>query len=155
MSTETSKKLTVDWPDLVSYDLSNDRIASYYSDREGVTRKRGSIFYDKRLLDVFLVAMAIGKQKGYRTKLEKKSRSMPTNALREEEIWLMTSIALAEENSDLDILTKPEEIVKICEEYANTGINTLITLDYNTSLSDPLQPYEKFFEDTLQEISST
>lgn len=80
---------------------------------------------------------------------------MPTNALREEEIWLMTSIALAEDGSDLDILTKPEEIVKICEEYANTGINALITLDYNTSLSDPLQPYEKFFQDTLQDLSNT
>jgi len=153
MSSDISKKLTVDWPKNMSYDISDQRTADYVSERVGVVTKRGSIFYKKRLLDVFLFAMAKGKQKGLRTPLTKKSNSMPTDALKEEEIWLMSSIALSEKNSDLDILTKPEEIIKICEEYANTGVKDLIAIDFSTSISDPLEPYEKLMEDNLEKLT--
>lgn len=151
MSSEISKKLTLDWPPHISYDSSDERISENFSERTGFVAKRTSIFYKKRLLDIFLFALALGKRKGIRTPLKKKSQSMPTDALTEEEIWLMTSVALSEPKSDLDILTKPAEIVKICEEYANTGINDLITRDYNSSLSDPLGPYEKLLEEGLKE----
>jgi len=150
MSSEISKKLTLDWPENISYDSSNDQISENFSERTGFVTKRISIFHKKRLLDVFLFALALGKQKGIRTPLKKKSQSMPTKALTEEEIWMMTSVALSEPKSDLDLLTKPSEIVKICEEYANTGINELITRDYNSSLSDPLGPYEKLLEENLE-----
>lgn len=153
MSSELSKKLTIDWPKNMSYDTSDERISDYFSERVGVVTKRGSIFYKKRLIDVFLFAMALGKQKGLRTPLDKKSISMPTDALKEEEIWLMSSVALSEKESDLDILTKPEEIVKICEEYANTGVKHLIALDFGTSLSDPLEPYEKLLEENLEKLT--
>jgi len=153
MSSEISKKLTLDWPENMSYDISDTPISENYSERTGFTQKRTSIFHKKRLLDIFLFALALGKQKGIRTPLKKKSQSMPTNALTEEEIWMMTCVALSEPNADLDILTKPAEIVKICEEYANTGINELITRDYNSSLSDPLGPYEKLLEENLEKLA--
>ena len=153
MSSEISKKLIIDWPKNMSYDTSDERISDYFSERVGVVTKRGSIFHKKRLIDVFLFAMALGKQKELRTPLAKKSLSMPTDALKEEEIWLMSSIALSEKDADLDILTTPEEIVKICEEYANTGVKSLIALDYSTSLSDPLEPYEKLMEENIVKFS--
>lgn len=153
MSSELSKKLTIDWPKNMSYDISDERISDYFSERVGVVTKRGSIFHKKRLIDVFLFAMALGKQKGLRTPLGKKSNSMPTDALKEEEIWLMSSVALSEKDADLDILTKPEEIVKICEEYANTGVKALIALDFSTSISDPLEPYEKLMEENLEKLT--
>lgn len=154
MNSERTKKLTLDWPERLSFDSTCDRIVTYYSEKIGITTERESIFYKKRLLDVFLFALALGKQKGIRTKVLKKSRVMPTDALREEEIWLMTSIALSEDNADLDILTKPDEIVNICEEYANTGINTLVTLDFTSTGSDPLEPYENLLQENLEKANN-
>jgi hypothetical protein len=67
---------------------------------------------------------------------------MPTDALKAEEIWLMTAVALAEPGSTIDILTRPVEIVNICEQYANAGIQVLMELDKGVISSDPLGPYE-------------
>ena len=145
---KVSKILTVDWPKYMSYDNLHEKTAEHFSEREGVINKPGSIFYKKRLIDVFLFAMAIGRQEGLRTLLGRKSMTIPTNRLKEEEVWLMCSVALSENKSDLDILTKPDEIIKICEEYANTGIKTMIALDYGYK-SDPSEPYEKLMEENI------
>lgn len=145
------KKIIADWPEFLSYDNSDEKIKKFYSEFEGEKTKRGSIFYGKRLLDIFLLSMAIGKQSGIRTKLENKSRTMPRNALTEDEIWLMTCVAFTEKDGDLKVLTDPKEIVNICEEYANTGIRKLIALDIGSSFSDPLGPYEDLLEKKLKE----
>ncbi len=151
MDSRNVKKIIVDWPEFLSYDNSDDKIKSFYSEQEGEKTKSSSIFYGKRLLDIFLLAMAIGKQSGTRTKLVNKSRSMPRSALTEEEIWMMTCVALTEEEGELKVLTEPKDIVNICEEYANTGIRKLIALDYGSSISDPLEPYEELLSKKLTE----
>ena len=49
--------------------------------------------------------------------------------MQEEHVWGMIAVAMAEKDSDLNTLDKGNEMVKICEEYANTGMKTLIVMD--------------------------
>jgi len=79
------------------------------------------------------MAMAIGRNRDdcrLWNELEnaKKVKSMPKSALHEEEIWLMTSIAIAHENST-KVISDPKRIVEICEGYANGGIGVLMSWD--------------------------
>lgn len=152
MDSTIIKQITADWPGNLSYDKSDDKIKAFYSESEGATTKRGSIFFGKRLLDIFIFAMALGKQSGVRTPLKSKSQTMPVTSLRQDEVWLMTCVALVEPKSDLDIFAKPKDIVTICEEYANTGIKRLIAIDARASPSDPLGPYEELLEKHLQKL---
>lgn len=150
MDSRNLKKIVADWPEFISYDNSDDKIKNFYSEHEGEKSKKSSIFYKKRLLDIFLLAMAIGKQSGGgRTKLVSKSRTMPRDALTEEEIWMMTCVAFEEKEGDLNVLSDPKELVNICEEYANTGIRKLMALDYGSSITDPMEPYENLLTKNL------
>lgn len=154
MDSKNIKRIVADWPDDISYDSSDDKIKNYYSQSDGAVSKRSSIFHGKRLLDIFMFSLALGKNTGYRTPLNSKSKSMPKEALTEEEIWLMTCIALLEKNGDLNVLTDPREIVNICEEYANTGIRKLLSIDLGSSISDPLAPYEELLEKQMLHAAS-
>jgi hypothetical protein len=135
------KKLIVDWPDYISYDNSNEKVSDFYDDRKGATQNPNSIFHGKRLLDIFLFAMAIGRYYDLREPLKKKSRTMPKDALKDNEVWMMTAVALAT-STTLAILTQPREIVEICEEYANGGIRTVIAMDNGGTPENWLQSYE-------------
>lgn len=150
MTDKITLQLQSDWPDYMSYDKKNSEIASFYSSIRGVVTQRGSIFYQKRQIDIFLLAMAIGKQKQLRIKLKGRSDSIKRNALLEKEVWLMCSVALAEKK-DLAVLGNPAEIVKICEEYANGGIHTLISMH---KMPGVLEPFEESLDELLEKRAS-
>jgi hypothetical protein len=146
------RKLVSNWPQYISYENSDPTISKFYDEALGAVTNENSIFHKKRLLEIFIFSMAIGKFEGMKMELKKKSRSMPTDALKAEEIWLMTAVALAEPGSNIDILTKPSEIVNICEQYANAGIQVLMSLDKDTITSDPLGMYEDHFKKLVDSI---
>lgn len=151
MDSTIIKQITADWPPNLSYDKSDEKIRAFYSESDGATKRKGSIFYGKNLLDIFILAMAIGKySSGVGTKLKSKSSSMPVKSLREEDMWLMVCVALTEGKNDIDIFTRPKDIVTICEQYANTGIKKLIAIDARASAADPLGPYEELLKLHLQ-----
>ena len=130
MSSTSSKKIiTANWPKNLSYDKSDPVIDAYFSNIGGAQKKETSFFYKKTGFEIFITAMGIGKQIGEKTKLKKPSQTLPTPNLQEEHVWAMIAVAMAEKNSDLNTLEKGNEMVKICEEYANTGIKTLIAMD--------------------------
>ena len=129
MSSNSKKIITANWPKNLSYDKSVPEIDAYFSNVNGAQKKETSFFYKKTGFDIFILAMGIGKQIGERTKLKKPSQTLPTPYLQEEHVWGMIAVAMAEKDSDLNTLDKGNEMVKICEEYANTGMKTLIVMD--------------------------
>lgn len=152
MEQSKTRKLISDWPQNISYDNSDLTISSFYAEQSGAVKNPNSIFFNKRLLDIFLFSMAIGKNLKMRIPLRKRSRSMPTDALKPEEIWLMTAVALAEPGNDIDILTRPGEIVEICEQYANAGIPILVKLDRESISPDPLSSYQEYFKEIVSSL---
>lgn len=151
MSNRVSRRLQADWPENISYDKIPE-IDDFYSTVKGTIRDASSIFYKKRQIDIFLLAMAIGIELGERKKLTKPSQTIPRNVLTEIEVWMMCSVALAEERA-LDILANPPKIIKICEEYANGGIKTLMSINMQ---SGPVisEPYEEYLEKLLDKYLS-
>ena len=134
MSTDISKirLLVSNWPEHISYDKSNEDVVDYYGKyNNGYTTKKHSFFYGKRNLDIFTYAMAIGKHYNTKRALKSKSISLPADSLKENEIWMMISVVFSEPNVDIKILSDGKEIVKICEQYANAGIEKLIDMDKN------------------------
>jgi len=146
LSQKTAKRIQADWPMHLSYDKSDSNIATFYSGVNGAVTEKNSIFYDKRLIDIFLLAMAIGKEQNSKEKIKTRSDSIRRDALTEKEVWMMCSVALAE-RSELDILANSKELIKICEEYANGGIKTLMALDKGGS--DVSSQYEDFLTDAI------
>lgn len=145
MSNNTSKHLTYDWPHDISYDSDRKHVDDFYSKINGAISEKSSIFYQKRQIDIFLLAMAIGKSMGSRELIRKPSHAIRRDALNEIEAWMMCSVALSDTKS-LDVLAEPSKAVRICEEYANGGIDTLIALDKRPGDS----VYEEFLKDVLE-----
>ena len=129
-----SKKIAMhlqsDWPHDMSYDKANPEAANFYgvSGGDGAIGADTSIFYKKRQVDIFLLAMAIGYARKSRKKVVRPSASIRRDALTEKEVWIMCSVALAEEGR-LEVLADPTRVVRICEEYANGGIDELMRMD--------------------------
>ena len=137
------RRLVSDWPEHISYDKNNSDVSSYYDKYKGYPTNPESFFYNKRHLDIFIYAMSIGKHYGKKSKLKDRSNSLPVDALKEDEIWLMIATALSESDTNLEILKDGKKIVQICEEYANAGITYLIDTDKQDG-----------FMDTFRDLSS-
>lgn len=151
---QITKSLLEGWPQNISYNKNNNNIADYYSKEDGAVRQDISMFFGKRLLDIFIFAMAVGKNRGAYTpwtELPKgsKSMTMPTDALREEEIWLMTCVAISHDKNGIEIIKEPHKIVEICEGYANGGISLLMSWDKSIR---PTEKFEEEFETLLENV---
>lgn len=122
--------LQSDWPHDMSYDKANNEAANFYgvSGEDGAVGDDTSIFHRKRQVDIFLLAMSIGYAKKIRKKVARPSRSIRRDALTEKEVWIMCSVALAAVER-LEVLADPAHVVRICEEYANGGIDELMRMD--------------------------
>lgn len=123
-----SKRITAEWPKHISYDIVCDDVKAYYSVDTGAVTQRHSMFYRKRLIDIFLCAMSIGRKLKKRKPIEKRQATIPKDSFQEDEIWVMVATALSEE-IDLSELENSRVIIDICEEYANGGIRYLMRID--------------------------
>ena len=149
MSKKIAKRIQADWPTHLSFDKSDSSIEFFYSSITGSVTEKASIFFNKRQIDIFLLAMAIGMEQKNREKIKKPSDSIRRDALTEKEVWMMCSVALAED-SRLDVLANSKELIKICQEYANGGIKTLMALE--KSGNDLRGQYEDFLTDVIEKI---
>ena len=150
MTGSIAKRIQADWPFHLSYDKGDQSIDDFYSSIKGVIREKNSIFYEKRQIDIFLFAMAIGKSQNSREKIKKSSNSIRRDALTEEETWMMCGIVLGEENAGLDALSNTRELIKTCEEYSNGGIKTLMVMEKDRLSKGMVDPYETFLERAIE-----
>lgn len=147
MNSMAAMQLQAGWSRDLSYDKSNLKVDDFYSSINGAITESSSIFYGKRQIDIFLLAMAIGYTEKVRKKIVKHSRSIRRDALTEREVWMMCSVALTEVKT-LDLLANPPLVIQICEEYANGGIDTLIRMEgYSGS---ELEYYEESIEEIVK-----
>ena len=93
-----------------------------------------SIFKDLGLKDIFLYALALGFKDGARLQINKRRANIRLQYFNEQDEWLLKVVAISEAQN-LDILTKPKDIINIAEEYANRGI-TLLQTKMNNELGD-------------------
>ena len=136
----------------LSFDKSDGSIEAFYNSVSGRVAEKASIFHNKRQIDIFLLAMAIGVEQKNREKVKKPSDSIRRDALTEKEVWMMCSVALVEEPR-LDILAESKELIRICQEYANGGIKTLMALE--KSGSNVGGQYEEFLTDVIGKMANT
>lgn len=166
MSTEPSKKydlrdtkrILVGWPGKIGYDESDKKVLAFYAKLSGTTTSKTSMFAKKRLADIFIYAMALGKNAGikqdYKNKSDRKdSIDVEYFAQDPEYVWMMIATALEETNGDITIFEKPERIVQICEQYANYGIKLLIDMEEKATAKDQFIGYEEKFEDLLKNLN--
>ena len=159
----SAKKISAGWPK-VGYDGDDKKKAiTFYARETGATKKRSSLFAKKKLADIFIHAMALGRyaeipQEYDRTSDRKDTIDMEYIAGTPEYLWMMISIALVEAKKrgeePLSIFDDPRtKILKVCEEYANYGINLLIELDEAASTLDPFSGYETKFGNVLEDMN--
>ena len=149
MNNMAAMQLQAGWTRDLSFDKDDKDVEKFYSSSRGAIMERSSIFHQRRQIDIFLLAMAIGYSEKKRKKVVRHSRSIRRDALTENEVWMMCSVALAEEKT-LDLLANPQLVIQICEEYANGGIDALIRLDM-----EPGSGYQQYEESIEQLTLST
>lgn len=151
------KKLTATWPK-VGYDGKDEGVLNFYRKVSGTTTDRKSLFAHKRLADVFIFAMALGKNEGLKKPYEhtgdrKATIDMEYFATTPDYVWMMIAIAIVESNGDLSIFENPEtKIIDVCEQYANYGIRLLMDMEERATVSDPHKGYEEKFEELLDQL---
>ena len=158
-----TKKILVTWP-AIGYDSDSKEVREFYSKAEGKVTDRNSIFYKKKLTDIFALSLLLGKHIGltedYLKNGEGDGRKASINseyfADEQKYVWLMIVIALEETNYDLTILDQTPEsgrrIVSICEKYANHGIHKLIQIENESAAAGSFLGYEKILRDLLNDL---
>ena len=95
---------------------------AYY---DTIIETEGSPFFGQKPTDVFVTAAAIGYYQGKREPVKDRHDLFRTFTISDEKnrIWLLKSIAIAIEG--VEVLKDIKRVIKISEEFANTGIDYL------------------------------
>ena len=106
--------------------------------------KNSVIFKEMGNPELFLLSLALGLKHGKRKKLVKSSNLFRINELRNN-VWITLSVGFAELNDIIVFETKEgaRMAFKVCEEYANSGIDILNDLMKKPSI---------FITDLIEEL---
>ena len=157
------KKITADWDEYWSYDTANDSKKIFFS-RDSPTsavNTVGSFFHNKLLWEVFVYAMAIvkylyDKSEGEGRQPFKQTRgTIPIAYTKEEHLHAILGLVFSLKETDMSIINRPGDIRKICEEYANGGVEKLIEFEENRDASNPVLTYEKELFEFLNKSKTT
>lgn len=111
-----------------------------------------SPFTEAELNEIFIFAVAYGSRKAGRTPIDGTGRALFNRAaLNDQTLWLIRSIAVAEERTT-DILIDGKKVKEIAEEYANGGITELHNKAFGPG--DPLIELSDDVIDLSQEYST-
>jgi dnd system-associated protein 4 len=84
-----------------------------------------SPFTEAELNEIFIFAVAYGSRKAGRTPIDGSGRALfNRGALNDQTLWLIRSIAVAEERTT-DVLIDENQVKEIAEEYANGGVTEI------------------------------
>ena len=116
--------------------------SSYYDD---IVDNENSPFYKRAKMDVFVAAASIGYYFKKSEQISKRQDLVILSTMSKEErgrLWIMKSIAIS--IAGLSVLKDLKEVVKICEGYANYGIDWLHTvhvegIDISAELSEKMK----------------
>jgi len=142
--------ITGNWGKNISYDGGNEKVLNYFGGSRKAVNSPSSFFYGKTALDIFQLAMAVGKYYGARKKLVNARQNLPKNSLTEKQTWAMIAVALAEEESNIFTLKDGGQIYRICEEYANGGIEMVMDWDETGSNTNTIKQFLGKFQEFLE-----
>ena len=123
--------------------IETKRISFDNEDNQLYQELRGTeLFYGLSLLDLFAIALILGKKFNKRTQMGPGAvgrihESIISNS---DVKFLMMALAV-DETGSLDILGNGSKYIEICEEYAKTGISLLVD-DYSNRGYDLLDDME-------------
>ena len=151
----------------VAYDGARDDVLDFYNKISGQKAKRGSFFEGKKLTDIFIYAMCLGKfevgqldfQKNKEGKLDiRRNIDLEYFSNQPEYVWMMVAVALDETKDKdgkptMDIFKEPKKITDICEKYANGGIGELIRIADDYSSDDMFRGYAKKIRELIEDKS--
>ena len=100
----------------------------------------------------FFVALGLGYMSGQRTPLSSPKELMFLEKdMNDKEVALLWAIAIKEKESIQNVENK-DEIYKIAEEYANTGVLYLNSIEKTSSLDNYIKNFEKTVVKELKKI---
>ena len=132
-----SSDLDIKFPE-INYDGAKTEMYEYLKTYED------SPFYNRTYADIFLFAMAFAKKNKMPGKKLEKPTKLPASAFDGQMRVFMRSIMIAEHN-DVYIIRDNGAMRRVCEKYANAGIDMLYMKIKN-------RPIEKDGEDILAEL---
>jgi len=122
-----------------------------YTDKKGgwLNKDSKSIFAGKFQKDLFIFALAIGKQRDKKSPLKPpKQSNVRVDAMTEKQKWALLSIGISE-SKNLLCLKDESPLYAEAEEYANEGLNILFSRVEKYGIN-----YPKSLEAELKEILS-
>jgi hypothetical protein len=123
-----------------------DRLSIDKKDKVLYEKLKAEAIFNKENKDLFIMAMTYGYKNKVRTALETKEGYVRTEYLKPEDWALINSLAIG--TRSVEILSKPEDICQLAEQYAHAGIKILAAKLDSTSFGS----FEKQFEKELLEM---
>ena len=136
-------------PIRVGYDKDNHELYSEKNNKNKTSwtsKESSTIFAGVTQAELFLFALAVGKNKGNTVPFKKIEKNIPLTAFKEDQKWQVLSSIIAK-GKNLIQLKDEKAIYSIAEEYANEGINILKS---HMEMSGP--NYPKMLEAELRDI---
>lgn len=104
----------------------SEKHAEYYQDKQSswINKESNNIFAGKRQKDLFIFAMALGKNRNQLSEIKEKQNNVSVDAMSESQKWALLSIGITQDE-DLICLKDEKLIYELAEKYANEGMEIL------------------------------
>ena len=147
----------------VAYDGNIPEVVEMYAKYSGKTKERTSLFSGKTDKDIFIYAMCLGKKSNKKLPFEEKNgkTNLQDNIDMEyfnrdpEYLWMMLATALVDTKDPetgeptLNSLD-PDNVLDICQSYANAGIHDLIKMEKDVGKDDPFRSFDKKLSELVE-----
>lgn len=128
------------YADASTMDIYDNSMIMGYSTENKIGRKQQ-----------FFVALGLGYLFGEPTPLSKKDLMFLEKDMKKDEVALLWAIAIKEKGS-IEHVGGKDEVYKIAEEYANTGIKYLDKIEKESSFDNYLKKFEKMVLKEIKKI---
>lgn len=126
--------------------VSSDEDADFYKKDSKILNKFGMERGDQ-----FVIAMALGYKAGLKTPLDKKVHLSNWPSMSKSNKVLMKVLAIVDTN-DFKIISDEEKVVRIAEEYANTGIKMIQDFEKDSPHDLELDEFENMINNEYDKL---
>lgn len=126
------------------YDVNDVDVNNFYSQNENKSPivTSTSIFYQKRLWDIFRYSLALGVHDERQLDFKRSSATIPTDHMHDQDIVAIFAAVFSVKDVNLEILQEPKKIQTICENFANYGVRKLMLINSQVDPANPIMAYE-------------
>ena len=126
--------------------IENDDILKFYKGSE-ILNNMAQV----ERIDQFVVAMALGYDLGSKTPLNG-AKSLILESSISKDNWALLNIVAIADTGDVKIISDKKQVFKIAEQYANTGIKYMQSIEKSSQYGESCDKFEEIVNSACEDL---